>query len=102
MSDRQQGVVCSYPHGDRRQIYLDDKVEHDNDKHDILDLVRQRIRERKLKPIEIRRSGVPNWNKERHWRLRTGYYDCDISMKVAYHLAVACGLKRTKVLPFDL
>jgi len=51
---------------------------------------------------EICKAGVSNGNKERHWLLRIGYYDCDIGMEVAYHLAGAVNLKRTKALPFTL
>lgn len=104
MSDRQQGVVSSYPQGDTRQIRVRPHVTDEllSDRGDILDLVRKRIEERKLRPIDIRKAGVSNWDREKHWRVRQGFYDVNISMKVAYQLAVAVGLKRTKVLPFAL
>lgn len=75
--------------------------EYRSDRGDILDMVRKRIEERKLEPKDLRRAGISNWNAERHWRLRSGFYD-DVSSRVLYQLCTAVGLKRTKVLPWSL
>lgn len=72
------------------------------DKGDILHLVRRRMEERAIKPIYIRRAGLSRWNAEKHYRLKTGAYDCNISQRAMYQLCSAVGLKRTKQLPWSL
>lgn len=71
------------------------------DKKDILDLMRRRIEERKLEPKDIRRT-IAGWRPEEHYRVTSGFFDCNISLRRAYQLAAAVGLKRTRGLPFSL
>ncbi|TXN41697.1 hypothetical protein FV232_17095 [Methylobacterium sp. WL30] len=91
------------PKPDSRQIRLRPCATEDylNDKADILDLVRRRIAERKLEPKGIRKS-IKGWRPEEHYRIKCGFYDCDVSQRRAYQIAAAVGLKRTKQLPWSL
>jgi len=73
-----------------------------NDKSDILDMVRKRMKERGIKPMDIRRAGVSKWSPLAHWRLFENCYDNSISIERAYQLAISVGLRRTKTLPFSL
>lgn len=75
--------------------------EYRSDRSDILDMVRKRIDERKLEPKHLRKAGISNWNAQKHWRLKSGFYD-DVSQRVMYDLCTAVGLKRTKQLPWSL
>ncbi len=93
-----------FPGGDSRPILMrpcrTDEIM--NDKADILDMVRKRIKERGIKPMDIRRAGVSKWSPLAHWRLTETCYDNSISIERAYQLAIAVGLKRTKALPFSM
>ena len=102
MSERSRSVATLWPQGDKRPIVMRPcrTDELNNDKADILDMVRKRIEERGIQPIDIRRAGVSKWSPGAHWRLSKGYYDNAISIERAYQLAVAVGLRRTKTLPF--
>ncbi|BCM83575.1 hypothetical protein [Methylobacterium indicum] len=91
---------------DNRPILLPHVTSHNteeykSDRGDILDLVRARIKERGLKPMDLRRAGISNWNAQKHWRLQEGSYD-DISPRVMYQLCTAVRLRRTKQLPWSL
>lgn len=54
-----------------------------------------------MEPKDIRRT-IKGWRPEEHYRVTSGFYDCDISLRRAYQLAAAVGLKRTKTLPWSL
>lgn len=68
MSERVNGTIAVYPQGDawaiRMRPYVTDEL--NNDKSDILDMVRKRIKERGIKPADIRRAGVTSWTPEKH------------------------------------
>ena len=93
-------TISVYQQDDKRPILIEpyETVDHRNDKHDILDMVRQHIEERGISSTAIRKAGVSSWNPEKHYRLRHGGYS--YNMKAAYQLATAVGLKRTKALSF--
>lgn len=71
------------------------------DKGDILDLVRKRIEERGIEPKDIRQT-IKGYRAPEHYRVTSGFFDCNISQRRAYQLAAAVGLKRTSSLPWSL
>ena len=64
-----------------------------SDKQVFLDMIRARVCRSGLRSEDIHRS-LATWRAGEHWRLLDGDYDCDISLKRAYEVAEAIGLRK--------
>ncbi|KQP62158.1 hypothetical protein [Methylobacterium sp. Leaf112] len=64
-----------------------------SDKGILLDMCRARICRLGMRSRDIHQS-IPGWRAGEHWRLLDGEYDVDISLKRAYQIAEAIGLRK--------
>ncbi len=66
-----------------------------SDKDLLLGMIRTRIKRLGLGSVDIHRS-LDTYRKEEHWRLTCGFYDVNISLKRAYQVAEAVGLRKVR------
>ena len=89
------GIDVDRPKPRKRAIRTFCADSYVSDKDLLLGMIRARIERLDLSSIDIHRS-LDTYRSSEHWRLKSSYYDVNISLKRAYQIAEAVGLRKVR------